>query len=252
MAITNTAYLRSNITNTEDEKVEITNSSNVLKINQMDFDIDIVKNVSQNWALPLSNITIETTITNNSELEISDFQIMDFMSEGASFVENSLKIGNVSYDYNPLEAFSAPITLGVGAEMHMTYQILVDKFTDATEITNSTQINLTVDEKQFQINSSEAKITIMQNNVYILKSANVTAVKSGDEIVYTITISNDGELKNTDLYFTDPIPSGTTFVEGSVKVDDIEKTGVNPVDGFDLEDLSPNESIKVEFKVLVD
>lgn len=251
MALTNTAILKSNISTAEGEKVEVTNSSNILKTSQMNTDIAIVKSVNQTWALPLGKVTIETTITNNSDIEISDFSIKDTMSEGATFVENSLKIGSVSYEYNPFSGFTAPITLGVGAEFVMTYEISIDKYTDATEISNSTQITLTADSKQFQINSSEVKVRVLHNNVYVLKSANTTAVKSGDELIYTITISNDGELENTDLFFSDPIPTGTTFVDGSVKVNDIEKAGINPADGFALDDLSPNQTIKVEFKVLV-
>ena len=105
--------------------------------------------------------------------------------------------------------------------------------------------------QKFVINSSELKITVLQNKISLLKTATPSAVKSGDEITYTIMITNAGEMTNTDLLFTDEIPTGTAFVENSVKIDDIEKAGYNPADGFALNDLEANGSIKVEFKVLV-
>lgn len=252
MAVLNTAVLTSNITTSTGEKVGVTNESNVSRTTNLDVDITVVKSSTPTWVLPLGKVSIKTTITNNTGIELSDFKIRDTLSEGANFVPSTLKIGSVLHeDLDPIVGFIAPVTLGTGASFNVSYEIMVDKYTDATEILNSTKLEVDLGGHKFEIDSSDLKINILQNNISLLKTAAPSAVKSGDEITYTIVISNTGEMTNTGLIFTDQIPMGTTFVENSVKVDGIEKAGYNPADGFALEDLATNGSINVEFKVLV-
>lgn len=40
--------------------------------------------------------------------------------------------------------------------------------------------------------------------------------------LYTITITNDVEFTNTDLFFTDDLPVSLEFVIGGVKIDNVE------------------------------
>ncbi len=85
----------------------------------------------------------------------------------------------------------------------------------------------------------------------LLKTADTSAVKSGDTITYTITITNSGTITNTNLFFTDPTPSETTFVDGSVEIDDTSNPSFNPQTGFNLSDLEANQTIIVNFKVKI-
>lgn len=68
---------------------------------------------------------------------------------------------------------------------------------------------------------------------------------------YTTVITNTGSLLKIDLVFTDPIPAGTTFVAGSVKINSVSYPAYNPQTGFDLPDLAVGEAVTVEFDVKV-
>ena len=50
------------------------------------------------------------------------------------------------------------------------------------------------------------------------KSASVTAAAPGDTITYTVSGTNTGQDTATGVVVTDPIPSGTTFVPGSLRI----------------------------------
>ena len=253
MAILNTAFLTSKISDGSSEPVEVENKSNIHRANNVDNDITIKKTTAKNWVIPKEQITITTTLTNNTDTNLTQLKIKDTVSNGAQFVSGSMMIGSEKYDmYNPIEGFTLPVEIGgFGAEMVITYDILVDEYTIVNNITNTTKINLTLDNKTFEIQSNELGLKIMDNDVTLLKSANTNAVKLGDTITYSVQISNSGTLTNTNLFFSDPIPDGTTFVENSVKIDGEEQQGFNPATGFSLKDLAPNETIIVEFKVTV-
>jgi len=254
MAILNTAFLTSKISDGSFEPVEVENKSNIHRANNVNKDITIEKTTVKNWVLPKEQITITTTLTNNTDTNLTQLEMKDTLSEGAQFVTGSMVIGSEKYDmYNPIEGFVLPVEIGgFGAEMVITYDILVDEYTVVNNITNTTKITLTLDNKTFEIQSNELGLKIMDNDVTLFKSANTNAVKSGDTITYSVQISNSGTLTNTNLFFSDPIPDGTTFVENSVKIDSEEQQGFNPATGFSLKDLGPNETILVEFKVTVD
>lgn len=146
-----------------------------------------------------------------------------------------------------------PITIGAsGNEAEVTFEIEIDKHTAVNNINILSTTQISIDNKDFYITSNESNIKILQNEVYLLKSSSPTAVTSGNTLTYSITISNAGTIKNTNLMFTDPIPSGTRFVEGSVMVDNVNQPTYNPITGFPLKDLNENEEIKINFNVIVD
>ena len=253
MAIFNTAFLTSKISSETGEMVEISKKSNVFRANKVENDVSIFKSAQKNWALPKDKLQIITTFTNNTDLNISDITIKDTISDGATFVEGSLKLGSQEYaEFNPVSGFIAPITIGgSGGEMVMTYDILLDEYLAENTITLNSTTTLELDSKTYTINSNNYEISILNNDVSILKSANTNVVKSGDELTYTITITNEGTLVNTEVFFKDPIPEGTTFVDKSVTINDEAKENYNPEDGFNLSDLNPNDTITIKFKVIV-
>ena len=55
----------------------------------------------------------------------------------------------------------------------------------------------------------------------------------------------------TNLLFSDVIPANTTFVENSVKIDNVQQLSYNPETGFSLPNLAVNASVVVEFDVTV-
>jgi uncharacterized repeat protein (TIGR01451 family) len=50
----------------------------------------------------------------------------------------------------------------------------------------------------------------------LIKAADKTEAKSGDTITYTIVYKNEGNADAKDVIITDPIPTGTTYIENSV------------------------------------
>ena len=76
------------------------------------------------------------------------------------------------------------------------------------------------------------------------------AVK-GETLIYTITVTNEGNVDINDINFTDKIPQGVTFVENSVYVNNVNYPTYNPDAGYAMGNLSPNQSVTTRFKVTI-
>lgn len=254
MPISNKAQTSSKITAETGEVVEVTNTSNTLVTNKIDSDILVEKTSEKSWSLPKGKVKVTTTITNNTDQNLENIRVSDTLSNGAVFVTGSVKIGSQTYDeFNPITGFTLPVTLGgSGADMFFEYEIELLEYLDEDVIKNNTTIAVNFDSKSFNITSNDLEIKVLHNDVSLLKYADTTAVKSRDELTYTIEISNSGTLTNTEVFFSDTIPEGTSFVENSVTVDTETKQGFNPNSGFLLGTLLPNQIIMVKFKVKID
>lgn len=253
MAILNKATLSSTIPNGEGGTVNVSTDSNTHRANNVDTDILVEKTSEQSWGIPESIIGLTTSITNNTDVDIENFTIQDTLGAGATFVEGSVKVGSTEYkSANILDGFTIPATLGgSGGSMDVTYQIKLDKYIDEDAITNNSSIGFQMDSKQFNLTSNEVSIQVLHNDISILKTADANAVKTGDIITYTITITNNGTLQNTNVRFSDPLPSEVQFVESSVKIDDMTYTGYNPNTGFNLNDINANDTVTIQFKATV-
>ena len=253
MAISNKASLNSKITSEAGDEFDVTTQSNTLLIYDLDKDISVVKTAQKEWAIPGSQILLTTTITNNTETPIENITLNDLLNESAIFVSGSLKVGEESYpDANPMIGATLPVNIGAqGGEASFSYVIEVDAEPMTDTVTNQSKITVTLLGESYELSSNEMVIHIMDNQVFLLKTADKTFVRSGDEVTFTTTISNAGTVTNTSLVFVDPTPEGATFVAGSVKIDGVANASAVPANGISLKDLPADSEIKVEFKVRI-
>ena len=91
-------------------------------------------------------------------------------------------------------------------------------------------------------------VTVGVTNV---KSVDKALAVSGDTLHYTSVITNSGTQEKINLFFTDDIPAGTSFVAGSVKIGGTSYPTYNPATGFALPNLPAGASVTVEIDVKV-
>ena len=89
----------------------------------------------------------------------------------------------------------------------------------------------------------------------IEKTASVKDAKVGDEITYTIKMSNDKKASSAwkSVVLTDKIPSGMTFIEGSVYVNNVAATHTvkNGTLTVNLGDIAAGKTVTVTFKAKI-
>ncbi len=79
------------------------------------------------------------------------------------------------------------------------------------------------------------------------KSADRDVINVGENVTYTVMLSNTCSQPITDVIFKDPLPPGLSFVNGSVEVNGVNIPGADPELGFVLPDIPGGESVRVSF-----
>ena len=95
------------------------------------------------------------------------------------------------------------------------------------------------------------QILLTTQLIFLRLSVDKSVATKGENLHYISTITNTGTLLKTNLLFSDVIPANTTFVENSVKIDNVQQLGYNPETGFSLLNLAVDASVVVEFDVTV-
>ncbi|MGN1200790.1 MAG: hypothetical protein ACI4R8_00800 [Candidatus Caccovivens sp.] len=254
MAITNQSNLTSKYTLPDQTEQEVSTDSNLSTTANMTESFTKVKSYEKDYASPSEELTQTLVLTNNSEYEIMSVNIKDTLSEGATFKAGSVEIDGTPYeDFDPEAGFELPdIIEGNGGTSTITFGVVINDNPEVENITDTATISYQVNEVELSENSNTVTINIVANKIVIEKTSSASAVISGQTLTFHNVIKNEGSFANTDLFFTDPIPEGTTFVEGSVKIDDVEQPDYDPATGFALEELQPGGSITVTFDVMVD
>lgn len=113
------------------------------------------------------------------------------------------------------------------------------------------KIDPTLPAEEGSINSNKTETDLIIGELKMVKTVNKQYATIGDILEYEVVLTNIGNILLTDIVFTDIIPNGATFVEGSVEIDEDEKPTFDPNDGFDLGTLTPGNSITVTFEATV-
>ncbi|MDA1598600.1 DUF11 domain-containing protein, partial [Bacillus cereus group sp. Bce033] len=234
-----------------------TTSSNTTNIQFIDAILIATK--SANTVLANIDETIEYTvlIQNNGSTTTNSIFFTDIIEDGTVFISGSVTVNNtVLPAADPNIGFSIPnITSGQVATI--TFQVSVTNLPAANPTPNTANIvydfifNPDFAPIQKSTTSNTTFVQINDADIVSLKTVDLTSVTIGDVLTYTTTLTNTGNTDATALVFTDNIPGGTTFIDGSVLVNNIPQLNANPSTGILLGTIAPNISIPVTFSVTV-
>ncbi|MBL3199171.1 DUF11 domain-containing protein, partial [Klebsiella pneumoniae] len=80
------------------------------------------------------------------------------------------------------------------------------------------------------------------------KSVNKLFTDIGETLTYRIALANIGNIAATNVIYTDLIPSGTTFIPGSVTVNGVIQAGANPANGITIGSIAANSTTTISFQ----
>ena len=198
-------------------------------------------------------ITYTITATNSGRAD-GKAVIKDTIPIGTTFVEGSIKVNNENTNYtaedlqNGIEVNVSKQNEQGDGKTELVFQVRVNGLesdeNDKKELVGVVENKATVNE----IPTEEVKTPV----IIFFKNAEQSTVKAGERILYTITLVNSSEVSGK-VIVKDKAPENTTFVDGSIKVNGVEKaelTEENLKNGIEVE-VKENSEVTLTFEVTV-
>ncbi|WP_439875573.1 DUF7507 domain-containing protein [Bacillus mycoides] len=202
-----------------------------------------------------NTITFTLNLPNTGNVAATDVTIIDILDSNLSFIPNSFTVNGQTI---PNADLSTGVNIGSingGNTAIVTFQATVTTLPTLNPISNfaSTTYHYVVDPSQSPITTSnQSNTTTTQINSAILtaqKNSNAETVDIGQDIVYSVTITNSGNVSATNVIFTDLIPAGTSFEPNSFTLNGISIPNANIIAGVPIGDIAPNQSVIVAFHI---
>lgn len=219
--------------------------------------ISVLKSASTTNATVGDTIIYTLTLHNAGNLP-AVATVFDSIPSGTAFVPNSVIIDGVTQPgVDPSTGINAgTIAPGDSVDVKITLEVTVDALPSPQLLSNQATANYTYsppDGRQLSgsVLSNILIIPVSAPNVTVVKSTNAIDAIVGDTITYTIVVTNSGIEAVNNVVLTDPIPTGTVFIPGSVKVDGISKPALNPSTGVPIGTIPAGAFVTVIFEVTV-
>ncbi|WP_154698518.1 beta strand repeat-containing protein, partial [Bacillus cereus] len=202
-------------------------------------------------------LTYTITLNQTGNVAVNDVIIQDIIPQGTTFIENSVIVnGETLPGVNPVSGI--PIgTIIVDGDASISFQVLVTSIPTPNVLNNNaiTTFNYIVNPNNVPVTNTTTTntvtTTVQNDNVFAIKSVDVTNALPGQTLTYTISITNNGNITIEDLLLVDTAPVDTTFVFSSVTINGINQPNANPENGITLGNLAPNESAIITFQVTI-
>jgi len=199
----------------------VTNESNTVSavIND-EYSMDIELTSSSTSYRPGETITYFVKITNTGSAGLSNIKVSDDMAGGvinyipgtAQMIYNDMITALTATSSNPLE-FTLPMTLPAGDSVIVTYNTTVDAVltTRVTEIINT--VTVTANAGTGTITETDSLTLTIEDfaDVTIEKTQSTDNVNNNGTMVYTLTLTNRGNLDATNVVITDQLPEEFTI-----------------------------------------
>ncbi|MDQ0114212.1 DUF11 domain-containing protein [Paenibacillus harenae] len=105
----------------------------------------------------------------------------------------------------------------------------------------------TLDDR-YNLNALAVQIDINSPLLTVVKDVDRTVIFAGEVIAYAINVTNTGLVTANSAVLTDALPEGSEFVAGSVTIDDVVFSDLDPRTGIPLGDVAADESIVIRFQ----
>ena len=207
--MTNTASVASG---TIDPDNSNNSASEQTTVNFPTADLSVTKSDAVDPVTVGDNVTYTVTVSNNGPDTAENVVLTDNLSNSVTFVSANPDQGNCSELNNVVTCDLGNINNG-----ESVIATIVVNTNSAGSITNNASVTSNTDDINSNNNSTSEQTTVYTHeaDLSITKSDAVDPVKVGENVTYTVTVSNNGPQTAESIILTDTLPTGVTFISAT-------------------------------------
>jgi uncharacterized repeat protein (TIGR01451 family) len=231
--------------------------TNTLKLVIQDGNLNIVKKVSQDTVKLGDTLIYTNEITNTGSETIFDILFQDKINSYCSFIKGTVEIDGFSYtDYNPNDGFNIP-KLAPNTKTTVTFSVAVNSLSPNTVVENGSLITFSYIFNQYTVPvtktvlSNSTNIQIQFDEIVGKRTADNYYPNVSDAVTYALALTNIGNIASKNVNVIEPPVAGTTFVDGSVYINKVNKPDYNPFTGFTIDSIDAQTTTTITYQVLV-
>lgn len=225
-------------------------SSNTITIPVSLPNVTVVNSDNAEYGVVGDVIRYTSVIRNNGTVAVNNVVYVNPLPPNTPFVPGSVIVNGTSF---PLSNPTAGIPIGTlapGAEVTVTFEVTIT-MPIPSQINNQSTVSFTSGSFSGSSSSNTTQTPVIQPQISLVKTANTVNATVGDTVVYTVTVSNTGNLQ-ANVTVTDTIPAATSFVANSVVVSGVPQPGATPGTGIPVGIVAAGATAVVTFAVVVD
>jgi uncharacterized repeat protein (TIGR01451 family) len=193
-------------------------------------------------------------VQNIGEVDINNAIIQDYLDNHYTFVDGSIEIDGEKKDGDISKGIVLP-TIKKDTNILITFEALGN--TLGNNINNVAILNYGfVDETGLYITETNYSLPNITNIIEkkeaiirIVKNIEKATIEKNELNSYSLTITNTGNVKGTNLLVVDIIPSNYEYVNGTTTLDGIPQNG-SIEKGIKIDSLQANETRVIKFEVI--
>ncbi|MGL4741729.1 MAG: hypothetical protein ACRC41_13120, partial [Sarcina sp.] len=214
----------------------------------------VVKNVDKATASVGDTVTYTINATNNGNVAADPAILTDLVPNGTTYIPGTLTVDGFANAGNPNAGFNiGPVAAGVTKVVVFSVKINVLPVPNPMVNTADVAYEYLVDPNGLPVSDTATsnRVETAVGDLVLNKAVDKNFANLGDTITYTVTIQNTGIAAIANVFFQDSVPSGTTYVNGSLTVD-TAFTGTDPQSGLTITTINPGQTATITWKVQVD
>lgn len=237
--------------------IDVSTKSNTVSTTINYGSLTCAKIVDKSYARVGDTLTYTTTITNSGNVTATSLLFRDILQSELTFVSSSVVIGGVSYpSLNPNTGFSLS-DLAAGNNITVAFNVTINALPIPPQVNNTstTTFKYKIDPNgsDYSGTSTSNIVTtnVVKGQITAVKFVDKTIATLGDDLTYTITLTNTGNVAANSIIFTDTPTTGSTFKIGSVIINGTSQPTYDPTVGFSVPSIAIGAVTTIVFKATV-
>jgi uncharacterized repeat protein (TIGR01451 family) len=157
------------------------------------------------------NVIFTITLTNNGPWDATGIIVSDVLPTGVTYVSNSASQGS----YGSSTGKWTMDSLSNGSSATLTITASVNQGTGGQTISNTASVTADQEDNNSANNSATASFTVQSADLGVANTVDNPTPNVGDNVTYTITVTNSGPWDATGITVSDILPTGVTYVSNS-------------------------------------